>query len=90
MKNNALKKSKKVRKRYRKRPRQLLLEYKRRQKTKTWLETHIWHAKRFRMKTSWNYKIAESSYEKTFKAVYRATTSHCLVQVIEEKFLRLF
>ncbi|MCP9258126.1 hypothetical protein DINM_002644 [Dirofilaria immitis] len=34
---------------WRRRPRNLLLNYIRRQRKHIWLETHIWHAKRFRM-----------------------------------------
>lgn len=76
-----MQKSKSKRKLHRKRPKQLLLEYNRRQNDKFWLETHIWHAKRFRMVTKWGYKLADQSYEKTFRASYRAMKSHCLLQV---------
>ncbi|VDN44076.1 unnamed protein product, partial [Gongylonema pulchrum] len=40
---------------WRRRPRNLLLNYVRRQRKQIWLETHIWHAKRFRMIEKWGY-----------------------------------
>lgn len=68
--------------RYRRRPRNLLAEYKRRQRNKIWLETHIWHAKRFHMIEKWGYKIANYANDKCFKANYRAIAKHCLMQDI--------
>ena len=50
----AQKKPKRPSRKYRRRPSNLLLEYERRQKEAKggkWLETHIWHAKRFHMVT---------------------------------------
>ncbi|XP_065204275.1 ribonucleases P/MRP protein subunit POP1 [Planococcus citri] len=79
-KNKALKVQRSSRKHYRKRARDLLLEYNRRQRVNLWLETHIWHAKRFRMVRKWGYKLAERSCDKRFRASYRATFSHCLIQ----------
>lgn len=67
---------------YRRRPRNLLAEYKRRQKSKIWLETHIWHAKRFHMIDKWGYRIASYANDKCFKANYRAVAKHCLMQDI--------
>ena len=49
-KDAANKKPKRPSRRYRRRPSNLLEEYNRRQrKGSVWLETHIWHAKRFHM-----------------------------------------
>ncbi|KOC65685.1 Ribonucleases P/MRP protein subunit POP1 [Habropoda laboriosa] len=67
---------------YRRRPRNLLAEYTRRQRSKIWLETHIWHAKRFRMIEKWGYKIASYANDKCFRANYRAVARHCLMQDI--------
>ncbi|XP_012149101.1 POP1 ribonuclease P/MRP subunit isoform X2 [Megachile rotundata] len=67
---------------YRRRPRNLLSEYNRRQRTKIWLETHIWHAKRFHMTEKWGYRIASYANDKCFKANYRAVARHCLMQDI--------
>lgn len=67
---------------YRRRPRNLLSEYSRRQRNKIWLETHIWHAKRFRMIDKWGYRIANYPNDKCFRANYRAVIKHCLLQDI--------
>ncbi|XP_070152471.1 ribonucleases P/MRP protein subunit POP1 [Polyergus mexicanus] len=67
---------------YRRRPRNLLSEYSRRQRNQIWLETHIWHAKRFHMIDKWGYRIANYSNDKCFRANYRAVTKHCLLQDI--------
>lgn len=65
---------------YRRKPNNLLAEYRRRQSRVTWLETHVWHAKRFHMVEKWGYKLAQSSCDKTFRSSYRAIANHCLVQ----------
>lgn len=75
-------KTKRLSRKYRRKPKNLLTEYQRRQKTNTWLETHIWHAKRFHMMNRWGYKLAESSCDKTFRSCYRASSKHCLIQDI--------
>lgn len=73
-------KTKRPSRRYRRRPHNLLLDYNRRQRKKVWLETHIWHAKRFHMVEKWGYRIANYANDKCFKANYRAVTKHCLMQ----------
>ncbi|KAJ9596564.1 hypothetical protein L9F63_012397 [Diploptera punctata] len=75
-------KPKRPSRKYRRRPKNLLLEYNRRQKKFVWLETHIWHAKRFHMIEKWGYKIADVPNDKCFRACYRATANHCLLQDI--------
>ncbi|RPD62234.1 POP1-domain-containing protein [Lentinus tigrinus ALCF2SS1-7] len=45
----------------------------RRQKDKTWLETHIWHAKRMHMENIWGYKLAVTPTEKSFRPSHRAS-----------------
>ncbi|XP_051168586.1 ribonucleases P/MRP protein subunit POP1 [Leptopilina boulardi] len=67
---------------HRRRPRNLLLEYNRRKRDKFWLETHIWHAKRFNMMEKWGFKLAEHPNDKCFKANYRAIAAHSLIQDI--------
>ena len=66
---------------FRRRPGNLLLEYNRRQKRYIWLETHLWHAKRFHMIEKWGYKLADFPNDKSFRACYRAMANHCLLQV---------
>ncbi|XP_066584506.1 ribonucleases P/MRP protein subunit POP1 [Prorops nasuta] len=75
-------KNKRPSRKYRRRPFNLLTEYNRRQRNKVWLETHIWHAKRFHMTEKWGYRIASHSNDKCFKANYRAIKKHCLLQDI--------
>lgn len=67
---------------HRRRSQNLLKDYLRRQRKHKWLETHIWHAKRFHMVQKWGYKLPYASCDKTFRACYRATTDHCLLQDI--------
>lgn len=54
-----------------------------------WLETHVWHAKRFHMSettnekfSNWGNRVALHPNDKSFRACYKAVTKHCLVQVI--------
>lgn len=65
---------------YRRRPKNLLDEYVRRKRRVRWLETHIWHAKRFHMVEKWGCKLGDRPCDKAFRACYRATVKHCLVQ----------
>lgn len=58
----------------------LLLEFNRRQRKNMWLETHIWHAKRFHMVKKWGYCLGHRPVYKCYRASYRAMRSHCLLQ----------
>ncbi|NXP27327.1 POP1 protein, partial [Scytalopus superciliaris] len=58
----------------------LVAEFNRRQRKSIWLETHIWHAKRFHMVKKWGYCLGNSPTEKSYRACYRAMTKHCLLQ----------
>ncbi|XP_025915948.1 ribonucleases P/MRP protein subunit POP1 isoform X2 [Apteryx rowi] len=58
----------------------LVAEFNRRQRKNIWLETHIWHAKRFHMIKKWGYCLADRPTEKSYRACYRAMTKHCLLQ----------
>ena len=69
---------------HRRRPSNLLKEYLRRQRRKKWLETHIWHAKRFHMTEKWGYKLALHPNDKSARASYRASVKHCLLQVNQQ------
>nr|XP_020044089.1 ribonucleases P/MRP protein subunit POP1 [Castor canadensis] len=57
-----------------------ILEFNRRQKKNIWLETHIWHAKRFHMVKKWGYCLGERPTVKSHRACYRAMTNLCLLQ----------
>ena len=80
-------KSKCPSRRHRRRPSNLLSEYQRRQRNNAWLETHIWHAKRFKMTTAWGYRLPLHPSDKSLRACYRATTYHCLLQVGTECYM---
>ncbi|XP_057299823.1 uncharacterized protein LOC130630365 [Hydractinia symbiolongicarpus] len=85
LRNRALKEmdepaSKKKSRKFKRRPKNLVEEYTRRSKNHFWLETHIWHAKRFKMVEKWGYKIAQQPCDKSFRATYRAATQTCLLQ----------
>ncbi|XP_077984492.1 ribonucleases P/MRP protein subunit POP1-like [Glandiceps talaboti] len=66
--------------RHRRKPQNLLKEYQRRSRKYAWLETHIWHAKRFHMAEKWGYKIPQHPNDKSVRAAYRAMAHHCLIQ----------
>ncbi|RZF37108.1 hypothetical protein LSTR_LSTR013804 [Laodelphax striatellus] len=70
------------RRKYRRLPQNPLPGYNRRQRRFVWLETHIWHAKRFHMVEKWGYKLANFPNDKSFRACYRACKEHCLLQDI--------
>lgn len=82
MKSGLPPKSKRPSRKYRRRALNLCIEYNRRKLRAEWLETHLWHAKRFRMVEKWGYKIGESPNDKSFRACYRAAAEHCLMQDI--------
>ncbi|KZT73935.1 POP1-domain-containing protein [Daedalea quercina L-15889] len=48
-------------------------QFLKRQIDKTWLETHIWHAKRMHMKNIWGYRLAVEPTEKSFRPSHRAS-----------------
>ncbi|KAI0333745.1 POP1-domain-containing protein [Cubamyces sp. BRFM 1775] len=51
----------------------------RRQKDKTWLETHIWHAKRMHMDNMWGYRLAITPTEKSFRPSHRASVHGSII-----------
>lgn len=75
-------KQKRPSRKYRRRPANLLEEYNRRQKRNVWLETHIWHAKRFHMAERWGHRLPYAPCDKAFRACYRGSSAHCLLQDI--------
>ncbi|KAG5887847.1 hypothetical protein JTB14_005613 [Gonioctena quinquepunctata] len=75
-------KQKRPSRKYRRRPNNLSDEFTRRQRRITWLNTHIWHAKRFHMIEKWGYKLPNYGCDRGFRACYRATVKHCLLQDI--------
>uniref|UniRef100_D8Q015 Pop1 N-terminal domain-containing protein n=1 Tax=Schizophyllum commune (strain H4-8 / FGSC 9210) TaxID=578458 RepID=D8Q015_SCHCM len=47
-------------------------EFAKRQRDKSWLETHVWHAKRMIMMNMWGYRLAVKPTEKSFRPSHRA------------------
>ena len=70
---------------FRRRPNNLLKEYCRRQTDscdKKWLETHIWHAKRFHMsEPMYGYRLALFDNCKNKRAVYKCLNTSCCIHV---------
>ncbi|KAJ3175641.1 hypothetical protein HK101_010616 [Irineochytrium annulatum] len=64
-------KTKKTR-RAKRRPGNIIEFFGRSKPDKIWLETHLWHAKRFHMTTTWGFKLAERPNEKSERANARA------------------
>ncbi|KAG8931892.1 hypothetical protein FRC02_001977 [Tulasnella sp. 418] len=50
-----------------------------RQRDKTWLETHIWHAKRMKMDNLWGYRLAVQPTEKAFRPSHRAAVNGSII-----------
>ncbi|KAG1461107.1 hypothetical protein G6F56_005800 [Rhizopus delemar] len=73
---NASIKKKKMRKV--KKPVKLVDEYLRRQKSKKWLETHMWHTKRMKMTNIWGHRIASKPNVKSSRVTYKSFTRLCI------------
>ncbi|CAN8005144.1 unnamed protein product [Ixodes pacificus] len=72
-------KRKRPSRKHRRRPRNLLAEYARRQRRHVWLETHVWHAKRFKMADLWGYRVPLHPCDKGIRAAYRGSAHHVLL-----------
>ncbi|RPB01057.1 POPLD-domain-containing protein [Choiromyces venosus 120613-1] len=48
-------------------------KFRKRQKHKTWLPTHVWHAKRAKMIVRWRFAVAETPTEKSYRVAHRAS-----------------
>ena len=46
---------------------------------KSWLSTHIWHAKRFHMTNLWSYRLPLTPTLKSFRPAYRASRRKAIV-----------
>ncbi|KAG5366066.1 Ribonucleases P/MRP protein subunit POP1 [Yarrowia sp. B02] len=47
------------------------LRFEHRQKNKTWLPTHVWHAKRAHLQTRWGFSIPEKPSQKCYRKTHR-------------------
>jgi ribonuclease P/MRP protein subunit POP1 len=55
-----------------KRPPRAHSRFRKRQRGKTWLPTHVWHAKRAHMEVRWRFAVVESPNEKCYRSTQRA------------------
>ncbi|KAJ8924560.1 hypothetical protein NQ315_000709 [Exocentrus adspersus] len=81
-KSGLLAQQKRPSRKHKRKPSNIMKDYMRRQLRCKWLDTHLWHARRFHMVEKWGYKLPFSPCDKSFRACYRATVSHCLLQDI--------
>eukprot|EP00127_Corallochytrium_limacisporum_P003925 Clim_evm10s155 gene=Clim_evmTU10s155 len=70
---------KKVNRKHRRRPRNLKKEFSQRPGHATWMETHIWHAKRMHMGDRWGLKLALYPNDKHERALYRALKNQATI-----------
>ncbi|KAG5520094.1 hypothetical protein PMAC_001170 [Pneumocystis sp. 'macacae'] len=50
-------------------------KFSKRQQDKTWLPTHLWHAKRAKMLTRWSYSIAKTPTLKSYRLTHRSANT---------------
>lgn len=62
----------KTHRKHRRRPRYLANDHSLRQQDFKWLETHVWHAKRFKMTKVWGFTIAKHPRDRSGRAAYKA------------------
>jgi len=76
---------------HRRKIRFLLNHYERRQREFKWMETHIWHAKRFAMEDLWGFKVPYKSRDKSCRTVYKLSQrdSACIVDQSYYRTLRV-
>ena len=63
--------------RKRRRPVNMLAQHAHRQAQHAWLETHIWHAKRFHLVNAWGHRLARAATDKGWRALYKAGLHLC-------------
>ena len=63
--------------RKRRRPTNALASHAHRQSRHAWLETHIWHAKRFDMLNAWGWRLAQTPTDKSWRAMHKASLHLC-------------
>ena len=71
--------SKRPSRKHRRRPKNLFSEYARRSRKVRWMETHIWHARRFHMGNLWSCKIPLFRNDRGVRAAYRDSKNECLI-----------
>ncbi|EKM79429.1 hypothetical protein AGABI1DRAFT_74463 [Agaricus bisporus var. burnettii JB137-S8] len=53
--------------------------FQKRQRDKSWLETHLWHAKRMKMENMWGYRLAVQPTEKSYRPSHRASIQGSII-----------
>ncbi|KAI1730773.1 ribonucleases p/MRP protein subunit POP1 domain-containing protein [Ditylenchus destructor] len=71
---------------WRRRPSRMLKKINRQNRRHSWLATHIWHAKRFRIADLWGYRLPLRSYQKGFRPTYRDSIRSTVV--IDQSYLQ--
>ena len=66
--------------RHRRRPGNIAEEYESRSEACTWLETHIWHAKRMHIVDMWGWRLPRTPCDKSARATHRATSTDCTIR----------
>lgn len=56
--------------------------------TGQWLETHVWHAKRFAMESIWGFRLAARNTAMGRRALYRAVSHHTAMH--DRSYLQVF
>eukprot|EP00730_Choanoeca_flexa_P017941 TRINITY_DN8695_c0_g1_i3.p1 TRINITY_DN8695_c0_g1~~TRINITY_DN8695_c0_g1_i3.p1 ORF type:complete len:682 (+),score=101.13 TRINITY_DN8695_c0_g1_i3:44-2089(+) len=64
------------------RPGRIREEFGRRSQRQTWMETHLWHAKRYHVEDRWGYRIPVRPSEKGQRPNYRWVRDHASMQDI--------
>lgn len=64
---------------HRRRPKNLFSEYAKRSRKVHWMETHIWHAKRFHMGRLWRCCVPLHRNDRGVRAAYRDSKMECLI-----------
>ncbi|BAM40822.1 uncharacterized protein TOT_030000084 [Theileria orientalis strain Shintoku] len=78
MTKNAPKASKRIKKNKRKKLNRLE-EYQKRYQKNKWLETHLYHAKRFKMDSVWGYRLALTPTQKSKRRFLRYLKQRCVI-----------
>ena len=76
--------------RHRRKIRFMLNQYALRQKKHgSWMETHIWHAKRFKMTERWGVKYPERCSDKSDRSTYRLS-QHASACIMDQSYFTTF
>ncbi|EDQ91820.1 uncharacterized protein MONBRDRAFT_5868 [Monosiga brevicollis MX1] len=66
--------------RHKRRPRHMRAAFEARSSRVRWLETHLWHAKRFQMAEQWGFHVPQKPSDKSERVNYRFVRDHVSIQ----------